>query len=472
MAIKPIATLLSIFLAVLLSRSSLGSVCPFCSASGQTMRQEMETMDVVGIASLVSASESSTDSFGSFRFEKIVKGSLLITPGFEPEATYFGKPQSKARFLLMGIDPKAFTWSAPLALTKEAEQYVLSLLELPENTQDRLAYFQDYFEHPDIIISRDAYDEFAITSYDDIVAFGPKMKREKLIEWLNDPSISPPRKRLYYTMLGICGKPEDIDWLEKKLVSSNNKDKAGLDALCAAYLMLKGEAGLPLIVETFLKNEDSDYVAIHAVVAALRFHGIEGKRIEGPKVAAAMAELLGRMDLADLVIPELAKLEDWTRLDQLMDMFKKAEKPKAWLIRCPIINFMRACPLPRAQELLEEMEKIDPDSVQRAKTHFPIQKAKPKDTRFRLPARNGQLANVSGELAGHGEGRLQSNSFRKELRVGYLDFEAKAISLSLEPDEILVEREGVNRWGALFVVLLSSLTLGLCMWFVGTGGLR
>ena len=36
-----------------------------------------------------------------------------------------------------------------------------------------------------------------------------------------------------------------------------------------------------------------------------------------------------------------------------------------------MVNYLRACPLPRAKELLKECEKIDPAAVKRANSFFP-----------------------------------------------------------------------------------------------------
>ncbi len=77
------------------------------------MRQEMETMDVVALATLVKVSETPTDSLGTFRIETIVKGDLYTKVGATVEATYFGPPESKKVFLIQGVDPKSFVWSAP-----------------------------------------------------------------------------------------------------------------------------------------------------------------------------------------------------------------------------------------------------------------------------------------------------------------------------------------------------------------------
>jgi hypothetical protein len=84
--------------------------------------------------------------------------------------------------------------------------------------------------------------------------------------------------------------------------------------------------------------------------------------------------MLDRPELADLVIPDLAKWEDWSVMDRLLDLYKNADPKTSW-VRVPVVNYLRTCPLPRAKRLLEECERIDPAAVKRAKTFFPTPQA-------------------------------------------------------------------------------------------------
>ena len=102
----------------------------------------------------------------------------------------------------MGIDPPQLAWSTPLKLNDRQHQYVLDLLQLPEDEVERLAFFQAYLEDADTMLSRDAYDEFARAPYATVKKLKPKMNRDQLLAWIADPNVPPSRKRLYFTMLG------------------------------------------------------------------------------------------------------------------------------------------------------------------------------------------------------------------------------------------------------------------------------
>jgi hypothetical protein len=93
--------------------------------------------------------------------------------------------------------------------------------------------------------------------------------------------------------------------------------------------------------------------------------------------------------LADLVIPDLARWEDWSVMDRLVELFKTSDDESNW-VRVPVVNYLRACPLPEAKTKLDELAKLDPETVKRANSFFPFagtpaaaavpSKEKPADT--------------------------------------------------------------------------------------------
>jgi hypothetical protein len=104
---------------------------------------------------------------------------------------------------------------------------------------------------------------------------------------------------------------------------------------------------------------------------ALRFHGTEADAIPRSRILQGLHHMLDRPQLADLVIPDLARWEDWTQTERLVELFKNADDKSSW-VRVPVINYLRACPQPEARGYIEELEKIDPQAVKRANTFFPF----------------------------------------------------------------------------------------------------
>jgi len=455
--------------------------CPFCSAVKQTLRQEMETMDAVAIGQLVidpTAKSNEIDGEAKFTVLKVLKGDKLIATDQVIQATYFGAASSDKKFLLLGVDPAQLLWSSPLPLSPEAQAYVEAIPGLPADSVERLKFYLKHLEHPDSLLARDAYDEFAITPYEEVRQIKSLMDREQLLEWIQDDSLSPDRKRLYLTLLGVCGKVEDTEILEARMRSEDGEKKAGLDAMIACYLTLKGDAGLPLVEELFLKNKNSPYADTYSAIMALRFHGTEGGVLNRKNIVKSMHHILERPELADLVIPDLARWEDWTPMDRLVQLFKEANEESSW-VRVPVINYLRACPLPEAAKKLEELEKIDPKAVQRAKTFFPIPQPNPgtNDSSQFSPPEGSEVVAASfsqplpdEDSSGHSIDGLVPVENRLAANLP-LPTELSLSPASETPSTNDPRNAGVNRLFLGSVGALSVAILAMTMWLVisGTG---
>ena len=364
----------------------------------------------------------------TFVITKVIKGAEFVAEGDTFKCVYFGEAKKERPFLAMATDAPKLQWSTPLILTNRAEAYLgllKSLNETPQAKQldelkesrkrlrskllgsndkldaedprqraelsspeldalqekidalqaqvdmKRLDFFQDYLEDEDEMLARDAYDEFANAPYPAVQSLKSKMDHAKLIEFLNNPDVPSNRRRLYFTMLGVCGSEKDADMLEQFMLSSDRKKKAGLDALLACYLLLTGEEGLAKVEEAFFRDQEAQYADTYAAIMAIRFHGSEVDVISRKRLTKSLRYMLDRPDLADLVIPDLAKWEDWSVMGKLVDLFVAADDNSSW-VRVPVVNYLRACPLPIAKEKIELLKTVDPDAVKRAMTFFPL----------------------------------------------------------------------------------------------------
>ncbi|MCA9168706.1 MAG: hypothetical protein KDB23_13620 [Planctomycetales bacterium] len=353
--------------------------CPFCTSVSQTFSEEINSMQVAVLATLIEGPPPATETDNDpnaplpkakFKISYVIKGAEWVAEDSTIEVLFFSEPNKDRAYLIMGTDAPQVTWSTPLPLSDRARGYVLQLSGLPSDAK-RLEFFQEYLEDEDEMLARDAYDEFAKAPYSDVKLLKDKMHHDRLIAWAKDSKIPASRRRLYYTMLGVCGKPADATLLEELMVSEDRKMKAGLDAMIACYLILKGEPGLDEIDTIFLKNAKAEYADTYAAIMAIRFHGTETSVLPKKRLVQSLRHLLGRPELADLVIPDLAKWEDWEVMPQLIRLFKEADEKSSW-VRVPVVNYLRSCPLPEAKEAIKELEKIDPESVKRAQTFFPF----------------------------------------------------------------------------------------------------
>ncbi len=348
------------------------AACPFCDAVSQTLRIEMAAMDAVVIGSALQDDSQRDTETGKVRMkvESVLKGGDLVKAGDEIDAIYYGEVEVGRRFMLSGVDPPQMQWTC-FPVSPRVESYVTKIAELPDDDQARLKFFHKFLQDEEAILARDAYDEFALAPYAAVKGLEPEMDHAKLIEWIRDPEMPTNNRRLYLTMLGICGDEKDLPLLEEMLRSTTKSSRGGLDALIGCYLTLAGEEGLPLINELLLANKKASYADTYQAIMAIRFHGTEGDVIPRSALVESLHHVLERKDLADLVIPDLARWNDWSQIDRLVQLFIDADADNNW-VRVPVVNYLRACPLDQAKAALKKVEEVDPESVRRANTFFSI----------------------------------------------------------------------------------------------------
>lgn len=366
----------TIWMAVAVASATLwghrtADACPFCNAVSQTIRQEMEAMDAAVIAESIAGPVVDVQSGEvPMRVTDVLKGQSLVEAGQEFPIIYYGDVSTRRSFLLLGVDPPELLWSC-MPLTDAAVAYVKRIPKLGDDPLRRLEFYYDYLQSDDSMLSRDAYDEFAVAPYKVIKELAPQIAKSDLVEWLSEPELMTDRKRLYLTLLGVVGDESDLPMLEQMLRSTTKSSRGGLDALIACYLTLAGEEGLPLVEELFLANTKSSYTDTYAAVMAIRFHGTEGDVIAQSALSSSLHHLLERPELADLVIPDLARWNDWSVVDQVTELFVESDANNNW-IRVPVINYLRACPLPKAEAALERLTELDPEAVRRANTFYAV----------------------------------------------------------------------------------------------------
>jgi hypothetical protein len=370
---------LMLTLAMVMGPVGAAIACPFCTTVSQTFTEEITSMDVVVIAKLIEAPpppKSAAEEVAKSKFEilETIKGRPHLSDAKVIETIYFGEAKIGSKFMITAIDPPKLMWSTPLLVSDRARDYLVALMDLPPEGPERLKFFQGFLEDKDEMLARDAYDEFARAPYDTVKALRADMQHDRLVEWIRSTDIPASRRRLYLVMLGVCGTPQDLPVLEAMMRSDDRKLKGGLDAMIACYLTLKGSEGMTLIEDLFLKNKQAEYADTYAAIMALRFHGDQDTIIPRPRLLTGLRYMLERPQLADLVIPDFARWEDWTVIEKLVQLFKEADEKSSW-VRVPVINYLRACPLPESKKYISELEKIDPESVKRANTFFPAPSA-------------------------------------------------------------------------------------------------
>jgi hypothetical protein len=356
--------------------SAAAFACPFCPGDTKTLTEELAAADVVLVARLTRTpppptSEDEPIGVSTFAVLEIVKGAEHVKGRKTLEIVLVKPAEVGGTFLVLGLDPTNLLWSTPLPFSERARNYLTEIRDLKVEGAARLAFFQDYLEHRDPVLAGDAFNEFARAPYDVVKALGPEMRREQLLAWIRDGELPATRRRLYLTMLGVCGTAADLPLLEKLMRSDDRDDKSGLDAMVACYLTLRGPEGMPLVEELFLANRDAEFSDIYSAIMALRFHGDEETIVPRQRLLAGLRPILERPDLADLVIPDFARWKDWSVMERLVRLFKESDEKTSW-VRVPVINYLTVCPLMKAKDYIAELEEIDPQAVRRARVFAPM----------------------------------------------------------------------------------------------------
>src|SRR5690606_32525350 len=141
-------------------------------------------------------------------------------------------------------------WTTPLPLSEAAVDYVKQLQSVPAEGADRLAFFQQFFEHDDPLLGQDSYDEFARAPYSDLLDLKDRMPHARLLEWIQSDDVNPSRRRLYLTMLGVCGREADVPLLESMIASDYSQIEPAAAQLAASGMALGGPIALPTWIET------------------------------------------------------------------------------------------------------------------------------------------------------------------------------------------------------------------------------
>ena len=303
--------------------------CPLCGSPTLTLSEQFGNADVVLEARWLAGTEAEVGQ-SSTRFEiaQVLRGSpTRWKAGDGLSLTRFHSGMPGQSFLLFGAasrepEGKDLDWAEPLPATVRVVDYIRNAPAGSITGAERLAYFVRFLEDSELTIANDAYGEFANAPYEAVVPIARKMSRETLRGWLSSPDTTPTRKGLYGMMLGLCGNAADAAHLKKLITAPADEPRLGVNGMIAGYLLLTGDAGLPLIADSMLKNEASHDT--FAAIEALRFLGTYGgDRISRSALQVAMRCVLDRPAYAELALTDLTRWKDWSILNQLIELYRR-----------------------------------------------------------------------------------------------------------------------------------------------------
>jgi hypothetical protein len=360
--------------------------CPFCSAPSLTLSEQLAQADAAVLVqwSAGAPADSAAGDQGTTTYSvldvvkagdsKMVKGDAITVPRYR-------EGRAGELFLLLGTQGVELEWSSPLEVTEASFNYIRQAPSPEAASLDRLAYFVRFLEYPDPLVANDAYAEFANAPYKDIVPLASQLPREQVRAWVRDPDIAPTRLGLYGLLLGLCGTPDDAQLMEQRILEADADFRLGIDGVMGGYLLLTGAEGLDLIDEQKLRNRSIPFSETYAAMQALRFMWTYAERIDKDRLRQSMRILLDRPELADLVIADLARWQDWSVMDQLMSMYD-VEEYSIPSVKRAIVRYMLVASKDKPAEgvdgthvdkgarYLATLRDRDPKTVQQAERFF------------------------------------------------------------------------------------------------------
>ncbi len=358
--------------------------CPFCSAPSLTMTEQLAQANAALLVKWAGGQPAKDQDGGFTEYEVVevvsqpVGGKLA--KGNKVKLVRYRAAKAGDLYMLLGTTAGAvIDWGSPIEVTTDSFTFIKNAPKPELPTKERLKYFLKFLEHPDAMVSTDAYGEFANAPYADITAIATEFPREKLKVWLGDAQTSPSRLGLYGLMLGLCGKDDDALVLEKKIFEPTSEFRLGIDGIMGGYLLLTGEKGLAQIEEKKLQDKKVPFSETYSAMQALRFLWQYGDgKFEPERLRQSMRLLLDRPELADLVIADLARWKDWSVQDRLMAMYGKDDYDIPSIKRA-VVRYMLACSkdmtaaetdVTHATQHLADLEASDPKTVSDAKRFF------------------------------------------------------------------------------------------------------
>ena len=380
--------------------------CPFCSAPSLTLAEQLAQADAAVLVQWADGTKPTETSAGTtvYEIKQIVRNHKdALKVGDRITLPRYRASKVGDLFMLMGSKGTAIEWGSPLEVSEASFNYIAQAPAPETPTAKRLAYYLKFLEYPDPLVANDAYGEFANAPYEDITQLSDTMPREKLRKWVTSPETPATRLGLYGLLIGLCGDKDDAQAIEKRIVEETEDFRLGIDGLMSGYLLLTGKDGLDVIEKTKLKDASVPFSETYAAMQALRFMWkyAEG-RIEPERLRESMRILLERPELADLVIADLARWNDWGVQDRLMTMYRGTQAPPKKTtdgedvqdpynipsIKRAIVRYMlvtskdvaeeavagKEAELPphvvKGREYVEELRKLDPKTVQQAERFF------------------------------------------------------------------------------------------------------
>jgi hypothetical protein len=327
------------------------SACPFCGgADSKTLTADANDASLILFGKLSNARLDPKDSFAGqtdLEIETVVKSHPILAGRKVITLPRYLPPDPEYKFLVFcdvykgQLDPYR---GEPVKADSRIAGYLKGALAVKDKAPaTRLKYFFDYLEDKDAIVSGDAFKEFGLADYKDYRIVAEKLPADTVARWMRDPNTAAARLGLYASIIGHCGKPEHGKLLRAVLDDPQRRLTSGMDGVMAGYVLLQPKEGWAYLAG-LMKDAKLDFGLRYAALRAVRFfHDYRPDVVSNDDLTAALGQLLGQKDIADLAIEDLRKWGCWNMADQIIVLYGR-ESHDVPIIRRAILRYALSCP--------------------------------------------------------------------------------------------------------------------------------
>ena len=340
--------------------------CDLCSPPPPEFKTIQDELQAA--ATVVIADPAGEDMRGRtvFVIREVLRGGERLVPG---ESVALDEPVTQHGSYLLFGGGGALDARRPRRIDRDVVEFASLVARRPTLVPEEpapwgrwLAQMVPHLTAANALIAASAGKEFADAPYAAIAAVRGRVDADSLLAALRSPETPARSRGALALLLGVCGSAAHADALALLLDDATQRAAEGHDALLAAYLMLRGPAGLPRLHELARERLDAGDVRTGLnVLAALRFHA---RNTDVLPRAAILAEVRGLLDvdaLAPAAILELATLQDWESLGAVMAAYRRL-RPKGPMVLGPAARYVHECPLPDAEAARAEVTGKRPET--------------------------------------------------------------------------------------------------------------
>lgn len=358
--------------------------------------EELSFADVAVIARLVESTpvvlndagepiERGRTTFDVVHVLKVESGASDPAPTIERRLHFDAPPGTL--YMLYAVDSELeLSWVTHEPIPEECAAYVLEVAALESTGSDRLRHLIPFMGHSDPVIAADVMREFGLANGDDVITVISDIDSDRLLALALDPNTDPNFVGIYCWMLGLTGATQHATALRELVMTQPESIRAGRDGEMVGYAMLAGLEGWELIEREKLLNSDAPFSETYAALRALRYlltYPID--TLPRERLLESMRAMLDRPEIADLVVSDLARFEDWSVIDRLNEMYDAEGFQEPAIQRAIIRHFLSAqhagcqaveaggeCPdfAERAARYLDVIKRRDPARYEQAMRYF------------------------------------------------------------------------------------------------------